>query len=315
MQASMRQHRVAFHRTDSDAYDGQRIWDELGQMPTAQHRPRVNSTADSSAWPTAKHSNSSVTGKHRKKYKRRLRTRRPVNSLRTESQFKKPLPGETEEDSREDYGPGFTRHNPLNDRFYPPEETEETSNSCFDASASQALSSDASQLADSSAPAVQRIVSVSNASSSQAPCSDASQLADSRTCYRPSHELPFRRFAFDCVIDEANPATWPIVYKGKEYQGIASTHPVFVPRPAFLVINPIWTQCSCIHGCFKCVYDGASLCTGCQTSPCDCEPGCCGLPLEFDDSSSVERGDASQLADSNDEAQGRGFEHGHGRLE
>ena len=88
MQASMRQHSVAFQRADSDAetrlagngrrytraeiieyytYDGQRIWDELGQMPTAQHRPWVNSTADSSAWPTAKHSNRTVKGKHRKK--------------------------------------------------------------------------------------------------------------------------------------------------------------------------------------------------------------------------------------------------------
>ena len=74
MQASMRQHGVAFQRADSDAetrlagdgrrytkaefieyytYNGQRIWDKLGQMPTAQHRPAVNSTADSSAWPTA----------------------------------------------------------------------------------------------------------------------------------------------------------------------------------------------------------------------------------------------------------------------
>ena len=147
--------------------------------------------------------------------------------------------------------------------------------------------------------------------------SDAFQLAPVRDALHASlsSELPLRRFAFECVIDMRNPATWPIVYKGKEYAGIAARKPVFIPHPAFLVIDPIWTQCSCIHGCFKCVYDGASLCTGCQTSPCDCEPGCCGVPLESDDSSSDERGDASQLADSNVEAQGRGFEHGHGRLE
>ena len=158
--------------------------------------------------------------------------------------------------------------------------------------------------------------------------SDAFQLAPIRDALHASlsSEVPLRRFAFDCVIDMGNPATWPIVYKGKEYAGIAARKPVFIPHPAFLVIDPIWTQCSCIHGCFKCVYDGASLCTGCQTSPCDCEPGCCGAPLESDtdssmpnlesyDSPSDELGDASQLADSNVEAQGRGFEHGHGRLE
>ena len=157
--------------------------------------------------------------------------------------------------------------------------------------------------------------------------SDAFQLAV-RDALRASlsSEVPLRRYAFDCVIDMGNPATWPIVYKGKEYAGIAARKPVFIPHPAFLVIDPIWTQCSCIHGCFKCVYDGASLCTGCQTSPCDCEPGCCGAPLESDtdssmpnlesyDSPSDELGDASQLADSNVEAHGRGFQHGHGRLE
>ena len=86
MQASMRQHSVAFQRADSDAetrlagngrrytkaeiieyytYDGQRIWDELGQMPTAQHRPWVNSTADSSAWPTADANSSAPSSSHR----------------------------------------------------------------------------------------------------------------------------------------------------------------------------------------------------------------------------------------------------------
>jgi hypothetical protein len=160
--------------------------------------------------------------------------------------------------------------------------------------------------------------------------SDAFQLAPIRDALHASlsSEVPIRRFAFvwPSEIDMGNPATWPIVYKGKEYAGFASRRPIFIPHSAFLVIDPIWTQCSCIHGCFKCVYDGASLCTGCQTSPCDCEPGCCGAPLESDtdssmpnlescDSPSDELGDASQLADSNVEAQGRGFEHGHGRLE
>ena len=159
---------------------------------------------------------------------------------------------------------------------------------------------------------------------------DASQLAPIRDALHASlsSEVPIRRFAFvwPSEIDMGDPATWPIVYKGKEYAGVASRRPFFIPHSAFLVIDPIWSQCSCIHGCFKCVYDGASLCTGCQTSPCDCEPGCCGAPLESDtdssmpnlescDSPSDELGDASQLADSNVEAQGRGFEHGHGRLE
>jgi hypothetical protein len=129
--------------------------------------------------------------------------------------------------------------------------------------------------------------------------SDAFQLAVRDASL--SSEVPLRRYAFDCVIDMGNPATWPIVYKGKEYAGIAPRKPVFIPHEAFLVIDPIWTQCSCIHRCLKCVYDGASLCTECQTSPCDCEPGCCGVPLDSDDSSSDERGDASQLADSNAE--------------
>jgi hypothetical protein len=150
--------------------------------------------------------------------------------------------------------------------------------------------------------------------------SDAPQLADSsaETCAAwnedplPSNEIPLQRFAFDCVIDMGNPATWPIVYKGKEYRGIASTHPVYIPHPDFLVINPIWTQCSCMHGCFVCTYDGATLCLGCatvctgdssgdergdasqladsnaETSPCNCEPGCCGIPPDSTDSSGDE---------------------------
>ena len=136
---------------------------------------------------------------------------------------------------------------------------------------------------------MQRVVSISNANASQA----FSQPGDSST---DTYELPFLRFDEDCVIDTANPATWPIVYKGKAYQALASKRPVFVPHWAFLVIDPIWTKCSCIHGCFVCVYDGATLCTGCQTSPCDCEPGCCGVPPDSSDSSGDERGDASQLA-------------------
>ena len=162
--------------------------------------------------------------------------------------------------------------------------------------ASQALSSDASQLAHSSA---ESLVSVSNASASQVLCSDASQLADSTTCY--PCEVPFRRFAFHCVIDPADTTTWPIVYKGKEYQGIASKHPVFVPPPTFLVIDPTWIQCACVHGCCVCVYDGATLCTGCQTWPCHCGPGCCDILPDSSDSSGDEHIDASQLADSNAE--------------
>jgi hypothetical protein len=135
--------------------------------------------------------------------------------------------------------------------------------------------------------------------SSQALCGDASQLADSTTCYLC--EVPFRRFAFHCVIDPADTTTWPIVYRGKEYQGIASTHPVFVPPPTFLVIDPTWIQCACVHGCCVCVYDGATLCTGCQTWPCHCGPGCCDILPDSSDSSGDERIDASQLADSNAE--------------
>ena len=36
-------------------------------------------------------------------------------------QFMQPMPGESENDSRVDYEPGYTRHNSLNNRFYPPE--------------------------------------------------------------------------------------------------------------------------------------------------------------------------------------------------
>lgn len=105
----------------------------------------------------------------------------------------------------------------------------------------------------------------------------------------PADEIPLRRFPFDCVIDMNDTSTWPIVYKGREYAGMASRHPIFIPHPAFLVINPIWTQCSCVYGCFLCVYDGATLCAGClpphiQTY-CDCEPGCCGIPLDSSGSS------------------------------
>ena len=66
--ASMWQQGVAFQRADSDAetrlagdgrrytkaefieyytYNGQEKWDKLSQMPTAPHRPAVNSMADS----------------------------------------------------------------------------------------------------------------------------------------------------------------------------------------------------------------------------------------------------------------------------
>ena len=45
-----------------------------------------------------------------------------------------------------------------------------------------------------------------------------------------------------------------------------------------------WTQCACANLCFRCVYDGASLCDGCMPSvpgnqrlDCDCEAGCCGV--------------------------------------
>ena len=76
-------------------------------------------------------------------------------------------------------------------------------------------------------------------------------------------EIPQRRFPFNSVIDINDTSTWPIVYKGREYAGIASRHPIYLPHPASLVINPIWTQCSCVYGCFLCVYDGATLCAGC----------------------------------------------------
>jgi len=113
---------------------------------------------------------------------------------------------------------------------------------------------------------------------------------DPITC--DTDELPFRRFPFNCVISMNDTSTWPIIYKGQEYAGIASTHPVFIPHPAFLVINPIWTQCSCVYGCFRCVYDGATLCAGCPSlhinTYCDCEPGCCGIPPESSGSSGNE---------------------------
>ncbi len=81
----------------------------------------------------------------------------------------------------------------------------------------------------------------------------------------------------------------PKAFDIKHYAGVASRRPVFIPPADFFVPQPQeWTQCACANQCMRCVYDGASLCEGCVPSApgwqrldfdCDCEPGCCGIPL------------------------------------
>ena len=119
----------------------------------------------------------------------------------------------------------------------------------------------------------------------------------------PTDEIPVRRFPFDCVILMHDHTTWPIVYKGREFVGIAPRRPIRLPHPCWLVINPIWTECSCVYECDRCVYDGESVCAGCPppqihseiesqdsaagSSPasaatsaplCNCDAGCCFVP-------------------------------------
>ena len=75
------------------------------------------------------------------------------------------------------------------------------------------------------------------------------------------------------------------VCNGRYYVGVAARRPVFIPPEDFFVPQPQeWTQCACANLCFRCVYDGASLCDGCMPSvpgnqrlDCDCEAGCCGV--------------------------------------
>ena len=103
--------------------------------------------------------------------------------------------------------------------------------------------------------------------------------------------IPFRRFPFDCVIDMSDRSTWPIIYKGREYVSMAARCPVFIPSPESLVYQPIWTQCWCVDGCLRCVYNGEIVCPGCDSRPrssplCPgCEPGCCAIPVESSGSS------------------------------
>jgi hypothetical protein len=69
------------------------------------------------------------------------------------------------------------------------------------------------------------------------------------------------------------------VHAGRHYAGAAASHPVFVPPDDFFIPQPqLWTRCACPHHCLVCVYDGTSLCHGCQphwSTFCECEPGCC----------------------------------------
>ena len=88
---------------------------------------------------------------------------------------------------------------------------------------------------------------------------------------------------------EIRRAEQPDASMGVVYAGVASRRPVFIPPVDFFVPQPQeWTQCACANQCMRCVYDGASLCEGCVPSApgrqrldfdCDCEPGCCGIPL------------------------------------
>ena len=81
------------------------------------------------------------------------------------------------------------------------------------------------------------------------------------------------------------------VHAGRHYAGVAASHPVFVPPDDFFIPQPqLWTQCACPNHCYVCVYDGASLCEGCEPSalrrqPLDtqCDCGCCDvLPSDSD---------------------------------
>ena len=88
---------------------------------------------------------------------------------------------------------------------------------------------------------------------------------------------------------EMRRAEQPDASMGVVYAGVASRRPVFIPPADFFVPQlQEWTQCACANQCMRCVYDGASLCEGCVPSApgrqrldfdCDCEPGCCGIPL------------------------------------
>ena len=96
------------------------------------------------------------------------------------------------------------------------------------------------------------------------------------------------------------------VYEGRWYAGVAARMPVFLPPENFFIPQPqLWTQCACERGCVRCVYDGEKFCEGCHAAaltiadgialphPCDCEPGCCGLPGSSDGSESEASGSAN----------------------
>ena len=93
------------------------------------------------------------------------------------------------------------------------------------------------------------------------------------------------------------------VYEGRWYAGVAARRPVFIPPDDFFVPQPqLWTKCTCVRNCFRCVYDGELLCEACRAAaiqiddgvelqhPCDCEPGCCGVPGSTDGSESEASG-------------------------
>ena len=57
----------------------------------------------------------------------------------------------------------------------------------------------------------------------------------------------------------------PKAFDIKHYAGVASRRPVFIPPADFFVPQPQeWTQRACANQCIRCVYDGASLCEGCE---------------------------------------------------
>ena len=75
------------------------------------------------------------------------------------------------------------------------------------------------------------------------------------------------------------------VHNGRYYTGMAALRPVFIPPESFFVKQPqLWTQCTCERGCYRCVYDGATLCEPCKNECYDCEPGCCGNEEDVSDS-------------------------------
>ena len=112
-----------------------------------------------------------------------------------------------------------------------------------------------------------------------------------------SAELPVAITASDPEDTAVSSSEQGFVHAGRHYAGVAGSHPVFVPPDDFFIPQPqLWTRCACPHHCYVCVYDGTSLCRGCDpvlTTQCECEPGCCDV-LPSGESDSCDEGTTEQ---------------------